>query len=240
MLIEAYRGQLGGLTLARRWPLVLAVALLVGAVAAFTYTQKLKLTRAPVGVPHFDRWLAPGCDCPQGSASLSFLVRKPQRIDVDVVDRDGDPVRTLASDVRRPVGRVEYEWDGRDDSGAAVADGPYRVRVRLLDDRRTIVIPVDVNVDTRPPRLTDVRVAPTTVAVGEEVGIRFVTSEFGRPLVVVDGEVAVRGPDGRAGARRAVWTPSAPGSYEVAVAFEDRAGNVSEPAGATQVTVAGL
>ena len=221
--------------MARRWPLLLAVALLVGAVAAFSYTEKLKLTRAPVGVPRFDRWLAPGCDCPQGSASLSFLVRKPQRIDVDVVDRDGDPVRTLASGVRRPVGRVEYEWDGRDDAGAAVADGPYRVRVRLLDDRRTIVIPVDVNVDTRPPRLTDVRVAPTTVAVGEEVGIRFATSEFGRPLVVVDGEVAASGPVGRAGVRRAFWTPSAPGSYEVAVAFEDRAGNVSEPAGATQV-----
>ena len=225
--------------MARRWPLLLSVVLLVGAVAAFSYTERLKLTRAPIGVPRFDRWLAPGCDCPQGSASLSFLVRKPQRIDVEVVDRDGDPVRTLAVGARRPVGGVEYEWDGRDDAGELVADGPYRVRVRLLDDRRTIVIPVDVNADTRAPRIRDVRVSPVSVAVGEEVGIRFVTNEFGVPLVVVDGVVAARGPAGRSGARRVLWTPAAPGSYEVAVAFEDRAGNVSEPAGATRVAVAG-
>ena len=223
----------------RRWPLLLAVALLVGAVAAFSYTEKLKLTRAPVGVPRFERWLAPGCDCPQDTVSLSFLVRKPQRIDVDIVDREGDPVRTLATGVQRPVGRVEYEWDGRDDAGAVVADGPYRVRVRLSDDRRTIVIPVDVNVDTEPPRVTDVRVGPTSVAVGEEVEIRFRTNELGTPLVVVDGEVVERGPAGRGGARRVVWTPSAPGAYEVAVAFEDLADNASEPAGATRVTVSG-
>jgi hypothetical protein len=225
--------------LARRWPLLVTVVLLVGAVAAFSYTERLKLTRGPVGVARFDRWLAPGCDCPQGSVSLSFLMRKPQRIDVDVVDRDGDPVRALASNVQRPVGRVEFEWDGRDDSGAAVADGRYRVRVRLLDDRRTIVIPVDVNVDTQPPRLTDLRVEPTSVRVGEEVEVRFATSEFGSPLLVVDGEIAERAPAGRSGARRVVWTPAAPGLYEVAVSFEDRAGNVSEPTGSKRVTVAG-
>jgi hypothetical protein len=39
--------------------------------------------------------------------------------------------------------------------------------------------------------------------------------------------------------RAAAWVPSAPGSYEVAVAFEDLAGNVSEPAGAARVTVSG-
>ncbi len=223
----------------RRWPLLLAVALLVGAVAAFTYTEKLKLTRSPIGVARFDRWLSPGCDCPQETASLSFLVRERQRIDVDVVDADGDRVRTLATGVSRPRGRVEYEWDGRDDAGAVVADGPYRVRVRLLDDRRTIVVPVAIRVDTQAPEIAGVGVTPTSVGVGEEVEIRFTAHELGTPLVVVDGEVAERGSSGRAGARRVVWSPSAPGSYRVAVAFEDQAGNVSEPVGATTVTVTG-
>ena len=221
----------------RRWTLILAVGLLVGAVAAFSYTERLKLTRSPVGVPRFDRWVSPGCECPQETVALSFLLRKPQRVDVDIVDGDDDPVRTLAADVRLPAGRVAYEWDGRDDSGAVVPDGPYRVRVRLLDDRRTIVIPVDINVDTRPARVTGLRVTPTEATVGEDVRVAFRASELGTPLLVVDGEVVERGPSGRGGARKVVWTPTEPGSFLVAIAFEDLAGNVSEPGSPVRVTV---
>ena len=204
---------------------------------AFSYTEKVKLTRAPVGVPRFDRWLSPDCDCPQESAELSFLLRKPQRIDVDVVDAGGDRVRVLATGERRPAGRVEYEWDGRGDGGAALPDGADRVRVRLLDDRRTIVIPVAVRVDTTPPRVTGVRAAPGSVTVGQAVEIRFRTNEFGTPLVFADGRLAGRGPAGAPGLRRVSWTPAAPGSYRVAIAVEDRAGNVSEPAGDATVVV---
>lgn len=222
----------------RRWKLLLAVALLVGSVAAFSYTEKLKLTRSPVGVPRFDRWLNPECECPQERVDLSFLLRKPQRIDVDVVDADGRSVRVLAAGEQLPAGRVEYAWDGRDDQGAVAPDGPYRVRVRLLDDRRTIVIPLEVRVDTRPPRVTGVR-GPAAATVGEAVEIRLRTDEFGTPLVVVDGAVVARGPAGLPGLRRVLWTPSAPGSFRVAVAMEDRAGNTSEPAGDVTVVVTG-
>jgi hypothetical protein len=225
--------------LGRRWPLVLAVVLLVGTVAAFSYTEKLKLTRSPVGVARFDRWISPECDCPQRSARLSFLLRRPQRIDVDVVDVDGDRVRTLAVGERTPAGRVGYIWDGRNDAGEVAPDGRYRVRVRLRDDRRTIVVPVDVSVDAHPPRLAGVEVAPTRVALGEEVEIGFRTNEFGVPLVVVDGEVADRGPAGKPGRRTVAWEPQEPGVYRVAVAVEDRAGNVSEPRGEATVVVTG-
>lgn len=213
--------------------------LLVGAVAAFSYTEKLKLTRSPVGVARFDRWISPECECPQASARLSFLLRKPQRIDVDVVDADGGRVRTLATGERLPAGRVAYSWDGRDDGGKVVADGRYRVRVRLRDDRRTIVVPVEVRVDTRPPRVSRVRVSPRRVATGEEVEIRFRTNEFGVPLVLADGEVVARGPAGKPGRRTVAWQPSEPGIHQVAVALEDRAGNVSEPRGEAVVVVAG-
>lgn len=222
---------------ARRWKLVLAVALLVGSVAAFSYAEHLKLTRSPVGVPRFDRWVNPGCDCPQEEVTLDFLLRKAQRIDADVVDSDGEGIRVLATGERHPAGRVVYEWDGRDDDGAAVADGPYRVRVRLLDDRRTIVIPTEVNVDTKPPRrVSSVRV-PATATVGQEVVIRFRTFEFGVPLLLVDGEVVLRGPAGKPRRRRIAWTPAAPGAYRIDLVMEDRAGNVSEPAGGATVVV---
>jgi hypothetical protein len=222
--------------LARRWKLLLAVALLVGSVAAFSYAEQLKLTRSPVGVPRFDRWLSPGCDCPKGQVTLDFLLRKAHRIDVDVVDSDGESVRMLAAGERHRAGRIVYRWDGRDDEGAAVPDGPYRVRVRLLGDRRTIVIPTEVNVDTKPPHVSAVRV-PATAAVGQEVEVRFRTDEFGVPLLVVDGEVSHRGPAGLPGQRRIRWTPAAPGSYRIAVAMRDLAGNVSEPAGDATVVV---
>jgi hypothetical protein len=220
---------------------VLTVALLVGSVAAFTYTAKLKLTRPPVGVPRFDRWLSPECGCPQERADLSFRLRKPQRIDVEIVDADGDRVRVLATDERLPTGRVEYEWDGRDDSGAVVPDGPYRVRVRLLDDRRTTVIPTDVRVDTQPPLVRGVRLPSGSLAAGRRVTIRFRTNESGTPVVFVDGEEAVRGPRDRRGSRpgnrRVVWTPEAAGTYQVAVAMIDRAGNISPASAPVQVTV---
>jgi len=223
----------------RRWLTLLTVALLVGSVAAFSYTERLKLKRSPVGVARFDRWLSPECDCPQATVSLSFLLRKPERIEVAVVDPDDNEVRRLATDARRPAGRIEFEWDGRNEEGAVVPDGPYRVRVRLLNERRTIVVPVDVRLDTKPPRVRDVDVSPTTVAAGEEVEIRFTTNEFGTPVVFVDGEAAERGPPGRPGERRLTWETLVPGTYEVAVAVEDRAGNLSEPAGPTTVLVAG-
>jgi hypothetical protein len=224
---------------ARRWKLLLAVALLVGSVAAFSYTEKLKLTRSPVGVPRFERWLLPGCDCPQESVDLSFLLRKPQRVDVDIVDADGEAVRVLASGEQLPQGRVEYTWDGRDEEGAVLPDGPYRVRVRLLDDRRTIVIPVDIRVDTTPPLVEGVRVVPARVTAGGEVEIRFRTNEFGTPLLYVDGELAERGPAGAPGRRRLTWAPPGPGSYRLDVAVEDRAGNVSQPAGDASLEVTG-
>jgi FlgD Ig-like domain len=130
---------------------LLAVALLVGTVAAFTYTEAIKLERKPVGKVRVDPRLSPECDCPRETARISFDLREPTRIDVTIATRDGDEVRLLAADVRQPKGRVELTWDGRDDAGQVVPAGAYRVRVRLKDERRTIVFPEGIKV-TRPAR----------------------------------------------------------------------------------------
>jgi FlgD Ig-like domain len=130
----------------RRGMILLAVALLVGTVAAFTYTEAIKLERKPVGRVRVDPRLVPECDCPRETADIRFDLREPARIDVTIVTRDGDEVRVLESDVRRPQGRVELTWDGRDDAGLVVPPGVYRVHVRLKDERRTIEFPEGIRV----------------------------------------------------------------------------------------------
>lgn len=222
---------------------LLAVTLLVGSVAAFTYTQKLKLERSPVGTAHFDRWLSPECDCPHQIARLNFQLRERERIDATIVDGDGDLVTTLLAASEQGPGRVRMAWDGHDEAGRIVPDGDYRVRVRLRDKRRTIVIPVDVHVDTVPPRAILLGVSSTTLAPGDRVELRLETNEFGRPLLLVDGEAAATGPEGKPGVRLVDWAglvqrvPLSPGLYSISLVVEDRAGNRSEPTASAHIAV---
>lgn len=224
---------------------LLALALLVGCAAAFTYTEALKLETKPIGRGRVDRWFSPVCECPQETARVSFLVREPVRIDVRVVDEDGDVVRTLASGVRRQPGRAAFTWDGRDDTGRVAPDGEYRVRVRLLDERRTIVIPEGMNLDTKAPRVQLHGATPSTLVFGDTLEVRYSSSEAGAPVLVVEGDPVLQASVRRSGSRTVRWPDVlaeltlAPGT-PLAFAVVDRAGNISEPTGpVTFVTSAG-
>jgi hypothetical protein len=133
----------------RRALTVLTLALLVGSVAAFTYAERLKLDRGPLGRGRVSHAVLPGCDCRRETARIRFVLHRAERLDVDVVNADGEVVQTLLADARRPKGRVVITWDGRDgrsEGGAAAPEGDYRVRVRLLDEDRTIMLPGHVTV----------------------------------------------------------------------------------------------
>ena len=222
---------------------LLALALVGGMVAAFTYTEALKLETKPVGTASVDRWLSPVCDCPRETARLRFRLQEPKRLDVTIVDEDGERVRVLESGVRHPVGRVGLRWDARDDAGQVVPDGAYRVRVRLRDERRTIVIPVDVKVDTTAPRLRLVGVSPTLIEYEGVLRVRYRSNETARPILSVDGTEVVRGERRGAGRRTLVWpavvdgTPLAAGIHTVSLAVQDRAGNVSTPTAPVTILV---
>jgi hypothetical protein len=133
----------------RRALTVLTLALLVGSVAAFTYAETLKLHRGPLGRGKIQHVVSPGCDCPHETARIGFTLHRAERLDVDVVNADGEVVRTLLADERRPKGRVVLTWDGRDgrsEGGEAAPEGDYRIRIRLVDDDRTITLPGHVTV----------------------------------------------------------------------------------------------
>jgi hypothetical protein len=205
--------------------IVLAVALLVGSAAAFTRSERLKLAASPLGRPKFDRHLSPTCDCRHATATLSFLLRRPERLDVSVVDSDGGHVTTLADREDFEAGTVSFDWDGKDDDGQVVPDGLYRLKVRLEHDRRTILIPKTVLVDTAPPRIR-VLEAVTTV---EGVRVRYKTNESVRVLVFADGERIAARRRSSPGVGRITWTPTESPFGALTLDAVDRFGNRSEP-----------
>jgi hypothetical protein len=227
---------------------VLVFALLAGTTAAFAVTEALKLEPSPITRPRLDRVFSPTCACPQSTARLALRLREADTIDAVIVDAGGAPVRTLATDSAEVAGRLVFRWNGEDDAGTIVPDGPYRLRVHLDDERRTIVIPNVVRVDTEPPTAELVGLSPRTLSPdgdgrGDQARIELRLSERARPLVLVDGEVAAGGRMRSGGRAALVWRgtangrPLPAGRYVVALQAQDRAGNVSTPSAGVVVRV---
>jgi len=212
--------------LSRTGLIALVLVLLIGSAAAFARTERLKLAASPVAKPKFERHLSPTCGCRHASAQLSLLLRGPEKLDVSLVDADGDHVASLAEGQDLAAGRASFEWNGRDDDGQVVPDGLYRLEVRLEHDRRTILIPKTILVDTVPPR---VRVLE---AVGEVDGVvvRYRTNEGVRVFLLLNGKKAARGNRRSAGVGRLVTDPMGiPPTEGFTLVAADRAGNRSEP-----------
>jgi hypothetical protein len=218
----------------------LVVLLLLATAAAFAVAERLKLQRAPVTAPRFERVVGPTCRCEHATATLRVRLRARETIDASIVDADGEHVRTLASALRRPRGNVRFTWNGRDDDGDVVRDGVYRLRLGLRERDRSIVIPTPIRVDATPPRvdLVDLRprvFSPDGDGRGDRVLYRYRASEGARARVYVDAVPAVRGRFWRAGPGRVRWWARGkdglwpPGSYRTWLTALDRAGNESEP-----------
>jgi hypothetical protein len=226
----------------------LVLALLVGTTTAFALTQALKLERSPIMRVRLDPVFSPTCGCARSTAHLAFRLRRSDTLGLVILNADGDRVRTLSVAEQHDRGPVVVDWDGRDDEGALVPDGFYRLRVYLADDRRTIVIPDRVRVDTQPPELELVSIAPRRISPGgdgtnDTAKISFHLDERARPLVLVDGARAFAGTVTRAGSGEVVWDgtadgePLAVGRYLVSLEARDRAGNVSNTTDAVAVRI---
>jgi len=178
-------------------PAGLVAALLVATAVAFVVTEKLKLTRNPIVAPVVDKVFSPVCDCESAAATITFRLRRADRVDLQIVDDDGDVVRELARS--RPHGRaaVSYQWDGRDDSGQVVAEGTYRPRVHLDRQRRTIVMYTGIRVDTTAPRVESFTARPLVISPDgdgrfDRAKIRYRVDERATVELFVDGTRALR------------------------------------------------
>lgn len=222
--------------MARYAPAALVAALLVATAAAFVYTEKLKLTPSPILGPRVKKVFSPVCDCGSDTATISFRLRKRDRLTVEIVDRRGVGVRTLVSDRPMPRGRVTFYWNGRDDFDRVVPEGLYRPRVHLALQRRTIVMPNPIRVDVTPPVVQLVSLEPRVFSPdgdgrADKVVARYRVDEPSSVFLYVDGEQRVR-KRGQQKAGRIDWyglldgEPQPPGAYRLGLGARDVAGNL--------------
>jgi len=218
-------------------PTAFVIVLLAGTAAAFAVTERLKLEPSPLSVSGFTPVFSPVCDCPTAKAQLELRLRKADRLTVEVVDRDGDVVRTLTRDRRVPGGRLVLEWNGRDDAGRLVPEAVYRPRVHLARGDRTFRLLNPMRMDVTPPRLRLISAKPRVLARrGDYRQRRLVVSyrlgEQARPFLFVNGIQRVRSKSGRGRGHIDWWGKVAGrhvprGRYRIKLVAVDPAGNRS-------------
>lgn len=220
--------------------------LVLATLGAFVVTQKLKSSPPLVVRPHIFSVFSPSPDARVQRARISFWIVHGDDVSVSIVDADGQIVRRLVDGRHLPARkRIALFWNGRDESGAVVPDGSYRVRVALIHQGRTIDLPQPIRVDTRPPRplVTDVDphagdgpaflpqhgVDALTVHIsgteGRSARVLIYRTDVRPPRRV--GQIAVP-----AGKRTVTWDGTLggklapPGTYLMGLLVADRSGNV--------------
>jgi len=234
--------------LARVLPMALVLALLAATAVAFGVIEGLKLEPNPISGPAIDDTFSPVCACPQRVAHLSFRLRKTGTLNITIVTPSNRHVRTLVDGRRFRHNRLHFTWNGRADDGTRVPDGPYRIRVHLGGQHRTIVLPRGTRIDTRPPGVRVLAVYPRVISPDgdhrrDTLAVRYRVSERAHAELLVDGKTRVRGRfaplrgtlywSGTAGGGRVL--PA--GVYRIAVVAEDLAGNESRPSRAVPLAI---
>lgn len=178
--------------MARILPTLLVLGLLGGTAAAFAVTEGLKLEKSAITNTKVSKIVAPDSGS-NSTASIQFLLRKPDRLTVEIVNGSGEVVRTLARSRSARRGTQLFIWNGRDNAGKVVPDGTYRPRVHLAREHRTILLPNPIRMDATPPLVRLVSVSPRRFSPDgdfqrEHVRIYYQTSERARVILYVDGD----------------------------------------------------
>ena len=233
--------------MARFLPAVVVLALLGCTAAAFAVTESLKLERSPISDTHVNKVIAPD-SLSNDTAGIGFLLHKPDRLTVQIVNGSGEVVRTLTRDRSALRGTQQFTWDGRNDAHEVVPDGTYRPRVHLAREHRTILLPNPIRMDATPPLVRLVSVRPRVFSpdgdfVHDLVRITYQTNEPARVILYVDGdkragptfrfvrEGKLDWPRGRGGRALKV------GPHRIRLRALDRATNLGPPSRALTVVV---
>jgi hypothetical protein len=216
---------------------LIVLGLLVATATAFAVTERLKLEKSPITGTRVDKIFSPVCECANDQSVISFRLRKPERVTVDILDSHGKAIATLVRDQHEKRGPVAYTWDGKTGFGVVVPEGIYRPRVRLFEHGRTFVLPNPIRVDTTAPTIELTGVSPRVVSPRVpgghgRVAASYKTDEKAHAVMLVDGVRRV-GTRFRATKGRLFWygivdgRAVAPGSYRIQLRAYDQAGNTS-------------
>ena len=216
---------------------LIVLALLAATATAFAVTERLKLEKSPITGTRVDKVFSPVCECGRNVAVVSFRLRKPETVTVDMLDSEGHSVATLVRNRPEQKGRVSYTWDGRNGLGLVVPEARYRPRVRLSEHGRTFVLPNPIRVDTTEPRINVERVFPRVFSPdgdgrGDSVSAWYDVREPSHAMMLVDGKRRVLGKF-RTTKGRLRWfgaidgKPAPAGTYQIRLRASDQAGNRS-------------
>lgn len=227
--------------MARVLSTAVVLALLAATAAAFALTERAKLERSPIYGTQPGQVFSPNSKVPgRQVAHIHFRVRPHEEIDVWIQSAGGTKVATLLSHrAVRPHQKVELVWDAFRTNGTVVPDGVYRAVVKLLRSHRTITLPSDIRLDTKPPVITVKHpqypiISPDGDGHADVFRIPYHLNEPAHAILLLrgvkiqttyrskeTGELVFRG-------RNAAGKRLPPGRYVLDVAAQDIAGNRSK------------
>lgn len=123
-----------------RWAAPLLVTALVLATLAALYSnQRTRRQGLVLDSIHVSSAFSPDGTGHRDRAKISFRIKGPDEIDLEVLDAGGAVVRHLAA-ARLLADRevTVFHWDGRTDTGSPAPPGVYTLRVEELRRDRTI------------------------------------------------------------------------------------------------------
>jgi hypothetical protein len=217
------------------------LALLAATALAFVVTERAKLEKSPIMGTKVTPLFSPSGVGPK-TADLIFRLRTTERIEAWIQDSKGNRVRDLqAPRTFKRGSRLDLVWDGFTDNGILVPDGVYVPVVKLLRSHRTIVLPSEIKLDTKPPVITVHHplypiLSPDGDGRHDTFTVPYRISEHGNAILFVRGtqveftkcckQVGELHWNGRLGLPP---RPARPGRYLLTIAARDEAGNQSTP-----------
>jgi FlgD Ig-like domain len=175
----------------RRAPVVIFGILVAATFAAFFVAQRLKNAPSVVQRLMVNYTFSPNGDGRYDAAHVTFRIKQADDVTVEILDADGDPVRTLMDDKHlgayQPID-PSLSWDGRDDDGQFVPDGRYRIRITLRHLGRALIPQRSIIKDTTPPHPRVLSIGPS-----KEYGPELLPEPGGEPAKIRFAPVGFKG-----------------------------------------------
>jgi hypothetical protein len=122
-------------------PLLVAVVV-VACVAGLVINQRTRRDGLVVDRIRADSCFTPNGDGHDDTAGISFRIKGPDRVNLEILDSSGEVVRHLLVGQRMADHKVaHYVWDGLADGGTPAPVGTYTLRIHEIESDRTITPP---------------------------------------------------------------------------------------------------